>query len=719
MNSKYYQICKDYNYSHAGNISAEKILNLIDRTHQINRILKGKKREKVVMVDFLHQEDKNMYEENDEKDDFCEDIFDKNYKNHYQQLLDEQKSKYFNLQKSCSNLNSRNDKNHKDLNTFNQEKFKYHLIHHVHDLNCDETIYKNIGNETSGASYNPKFDAIYKKIIISPKFGKMSGRYDMEKIREIFEKKKDYNLQKKREQLQIEKMQKIKKIKKIFKTPEKKIEKNSKTNYNNAYINLFPSKRHKSYIGVKFKNNILNSCNDNNINNKSLKKSYSLKVDTLKRASIKEKSETENENEIIEEEDDLDSCRQTGDFMKELYSKSNTNANNSCTNINNGYYNELSTTNPRSSIPNLDLGMKNSKNTDLSYTNINSINNNDTIGEHDNISINYMQKQKYNNNKNKNKHDNFSRNNFRQNLYYNKSNNSNNNNSSIIYNYKNKSCSSINNNNRSSKKRNILPRITPKNVINFNKMLSREYVDKVKSPPNKKIYTYITPNYDAIRPREIMKVIYSRKPYYKNKKNDFKSDFNEAIFDINKYYNNYNNHFPPKNIYFDKMTGKEISNNSPLPSYMLKQFNRNTINSINEKTLLMNNFANGQLTQNKSSFNEKKSFNFRLNEQYYKDNLQNNNNDLYQKIINNTVRNEKRKMMISHSMCDLDSNGKKRWKIFSRLRDTPEYYKIDLDDLGKYKGRVDGITFKVDRSNVNVNELLTDSEKNIFLPDLK
>ena len=39
-----------------------------------------------------------------------------------------------------------------------------------------------------------------------------------------------------------------------------------------------------------------------------------MKVDTLKRASIKEKSETANENEIIEEEDDLDSCRQTGDL---------------------------------------------------------------------------------------------------------------------------------------------------------------------------------------------------------------------------------------------------------------------------------------------------------------------------------------------------------------------------------------------------------------------
>ena len=733
MNAKYHQICKkNYNYSHAGNASAKRFLNLMERTQYISRLLKGKKREKIVTDDFLHQEEKDIYDDAYEKDDFSEDIFDKDYKNHHQQILEEQKSKYFDLQKSCSNFNSSDKKNgsFKDLSDYNQEKFKYHLLHHLHDLNCDDTIYKRIGNETSCASYNPKFEAIYRKIIFSPKFGKMSGRYDSEKMREIFEKKIEYNLQKKREQRLIEKMKRLKKIKKTFEMPDQnseiinKSDIEKKTSVNKKILN---SKRHRSVIGVRFQNNLLNS-STNNIINRNYKKSYSVNMNAINRDSIKSKNENETENEIIEEEDDLDSCRKTGDIMKELYTKSNQNANDSCKNIhNNGYYNELSTTNPKSSVPNLNQSMKNNKNTDLSYSNVNSINNCDTSDRHGNISINYMEKQNYainNNNKNNNNDYRISRNNFRQSLKKNynkiKSSSKNNNNSSLLYtNYKNRSCSNINSSSCSSKKKNILPIIECKNVVNFNKMLSRDYVNKVNSPPKQKIYTAITPNYNAIRPKEIMKVIYARKHYHKNKNKEFKSDFNEAIFDINKYYNNYNDHFPPKNIYFHKMTGKETSDDNPLPSYMIKQFDRNAINTINEKGLIMNSFANGGLRQIKSSFNDKKSFNYRLNEQYYNDNFKNLNDNIIENIINNAVRNENRKMNLSHSMCELNSNGKKRWRAFGHFRGTSDYYKMNLDDLGKCRERVDGITLKVNRSNVNLDELLTDAEKNIFLSDIK
>ena len=41
------------------------------------------------------------------------------------------------------------------------------------------------------------------------------------------------------------------------------------------------------------------------------------------------------------------------------------------------------------------------------------------------------------------------------------------------------------------------------------------------------------------------------------------------------------------------MTGRELNNKSHLPSYMVKQYNRNAFNTFNEKSLEMNNFANG------------------------------------------------------------------------------------------------------------------------------
>ena len=724
MNAKYYEMCKkDFNYSHVGNASAKKYLNIIDRAQYINNLLKGKKREKIVADDFLHQEDKSIYDDIYEKDEYSEDIFDKNYKNHHQKLLEEQKTKYLNFHKSCSNinLNSKKKVNYKDINAFNQEKFKYHMIHHLHDLSCDDTIYKRLGNEASCASYNPKFNAIYRKIIFSPKFGKMSGRYDME----IFEKKMENNLKRKKEQRLIEKMERLKKIKKILEKSEKRIDKNNKSrekkhseNKNSENKNLSEN-RHNSFCGDIFQINLFNTASSKNIK-KNFKKSASMCVKTIDIDSIKENNETK--NEIIEEEDDIDSSRKKDDIMKKIYSKSNENANNSCKNIknNNGYYNELSTTNPKSSTGNLNQSAKNIKNIDLSYSNANTINNVDNVDVNCNISINYNEKKEYEINNNKN---NISRNNNKNNFKenYDKIKNSKTNSNSSLQNTKskNRSCSNINNSNNSSKKKNCLPLITAKNIVDFSKMLSRDYVDKINSPPKQKIYTIVTPNYEAIRPKEVMKVIYSRKNCHKRKNKIFKSDFNETVFDINKYFNNYNNHFPPKNIYFYKMTGKETSNENSLPSYMIKQFNRNAINTFNDKGLLMNSFANGKLKENKSSFNEKKSFNYRLNGQLHNDNSKNLSYEVFDNILNNAVREENRKMVFSHSMCELDSNGKKRLKKFCHLRGIPEYYKVNLDNLGKLREKVDGITLKVNKINVNINDLLTDSEKNIFLSDLK
>ena len=723
MNAKYYEMCKkDFNYSHVGNASAKKYLNIIDRAQYINNLLKGKKREKIVADDFLHQEDKSIYDDIYEKDEYSEDIFDKNYKNHHQKLLEEQKTKYLNLHKSCSNinLNAKKKVNYKDINAFNQEKFKYHMIHHLHDLSCDDTIYKRLGNEASCASYNPKFSAIYRKIIFSPKFWKMSGRYDMEKMKEIFEKKMENNLKRKKEQRLIEKMERLKKIKKILEMSEKRIDKNNKSREkkHSENKNRDNKNRHNSVCGDIFQINLFNTASSKNIK-KNFKKSASMCVKTIDIDSIKENNETK--NEIIEEEDDIDSSRKKDDIMKKIYSKSNENANNSCKNIknNNGYYNELSTTNPKSSTGNLNQSAKNIKNIDLSYSNANTINNVDNVDVNCNISINYNEKKEYEINNNKN---NISRNNNKNNFKenYDKIKNSKTNNSSLQYTKcKNRSCSNINNSNNSSKKKNCLPLITAKNIVDFSKMLSRDYVDKINSPPKQKIYTIVTPNYEAIRPKEVMKVIYSRKNCHKRKNKIFKSDFNETVFDINKYFNNYNNHFPPKNIYFYKMTGKETSNENSLPSYMIKQFNRNAINTFNDKGLLMNSFANGKLKENKSSFNEKKSFNYRLNGQLHNDNSKNLSYEVFDNILNNGVRDENRKMRLSHSMCELDSNGKKRLKKFCRLRGIPEYYKVNLDNLGKLREKVDGITLKVNKNNVNINDLLTDSEKNIFLSDLK
>ena len=66
-----------------------------------------------------------------------------------------------------------------------------------------------------------------------------------------------------------------------------------------------------------------------------------------------------------------------------------------------------------------------------------------------------------------------------------------------------------------------------------------------------------------------MKVIYSQKNAKNIKIKNLKVIFNEIVFDANEHINDYNNHLPPKNIYLDKITGKNLNINSPFLFYMI------------------------------------------------------------------------------------------------------------------------------------------------------
>ena len=114
---------KDYNFSHVGEASGKKYLYLLDKRKHLNILLNGKKREKIVGDGFINQEEKDVYDELYEKDEYEEDIFDKDYKNKYKQLLEEQKQKYFDLKNSCSFFKQNTFKDNKDEdNKRNSEK---------------------------------------------------------------------------------------------------------------------------------------------------------------------------------------------------------------------------------------------------------------------------------------------------------------------------------------------------------------------------------------------------------------------------------------------------------------------------------------------------------------------------------------------------------------------------------------------------------------------
>ena len=144
----------------------------------------------------------------------------------------------------------------------------------------------------------------------------------------------------------------------------------------------------------------------------------------------------------------------------------------------------------------------------------------------------------------------------------------------------------------------------------------------------------------------------------------------------------------------------------------------------------MNNYSNGHLKELKSSFNDKKSFNYKLNEQYFdNENINNEINSIMKKINKKTIYNKNTKYEKAKSLsCSniYDNNKFNNYKKYENINlfktKMPEYYKVNLDKLGKYPysngDKIDGFTLKAIKTNKSAIDLLTDYEKNIFLSKL-
>lgn len=249
--------------------------------------------------------------------------------------------------------------------------------------------------------------------------------------------------------------------------------------------------------------------------------------------------------------------------------------------------------------------------------------------------------------------------------------------------------------------------------INFKKMLSREYLDKItriKEP----IHPMITPNYSSIEPKTIMKVLYSKSNKNENKPHIIAYN-NDYTYDINNIFNKYNNHHYPKKFNLSKMSGRFENEKNTLPVFMLRSFDRNSIDIFNENSLKMNNFSNGSFQDVQSSFNEKKTFNARLKlEEIKKENkIMEYNSKYYKKLPNRKIRylDEKKEKR------EINTIPKNTWWK-TKLG---EFYKKDYDELGNslsssfIGSKIDGITFKLFKKSKYKN-LLNKREKEIFSP---
>ena len=119
-------------------------------------------------------------------------------------------------------------------------------------------------------------------------------------------------------------------------------------------------------------------------------------------------------------------------------------------------------------------------------------------------------------------------------------------------------------------------------------------------------------NYKLIEPRCVTMVSYSKKFKGKSIPKRFKGVDPHIFFDPDKVINKVNNHKEVTSPNFDIMTGR-INDSGPLPSFMVKLFDRKSLDTMTEKGLKMNNYANVGFKTTYSSFQTKKSFNKSIN----------------------------------------------------------------------------------------------------------
>ena len=262
---------------------------------------------------------------------------------------------------------------------------------------------------------------------------------------------------------------------------------------------------------------------------------------------------------------------------------------------------------------------------------------------------------------------------------------------------------------------NKLNQTTKYKGINFKKMLSREYLDKI-TRIDEPIHPMITPNYSSVEPKTIMKVLYSKSNKNENKPHiiAYKNDY---TYDINNIFNKYNNHHNPKKFNLSKMCGRFENEKNTLPLFMLRLYDRSSIDNLNESSLKMNNFSNGTFQEVQSSFNEKKTFNVRLK----LEEIKNENKIMEYNIKYNIDKMKNKKIRYldeKKEKSEINIIPKNSWW----KKKLGEFYKKDYDELGNdssstFTGsKIDGITFKLYKNKSKYKNLLSKHEKEIFCP---
>ena len=143
--------------------------------------------------------------------------------------------------------------------------------------------------------------------------------------------------------------------------------------------------------------------------------------------------------------------------------------------------------------------------------------------------------------------------------------------------------------------------------IDFSKNLSRDQYNFLHRD-RREIRPFFNPNYNQVESRCLTMVSYTQKKKGKKMK-IFKGIDQDLFYEPDKVINKVNNHKEVSVPNFKIMISRP-TNKGPLPTYMIKKFDRASLESVTEKGLKMNAYSDvGFQKYNFSSFYPKKSFN--------------------------------------------------------------------------------------------------------------
>ena len=203
------------------------------------------------------------------------------------------------------------------------------------------------------------------------------------------------------------------------------------------------------------------------------------------------------------------------------------------------------------------------------------------------------------------------------------------------------------------------------NCLDFSKSLSREQYDNLFK--DHEVVPFSMPNYSLVQPRCLTMVSYNPKINKKKLKKKLEGIDNTIFYDLDKVFNKVNNHKEVSVPNFKIMVSRP-DDHGPLPSYMINKFDRASLETITQKGLKMNGYANVGFKTYTSSFYPKRSFN---------------------KIINYNLLN-------SDKFVDSNLDGLLgKMKHNKHIKKLVEYYSGDTEDeLDNNYTKFDAITFR-------------------------